>query len=67
MAWSTHRAAQKAELDQLEQLQRLRALTTVESERLANLVYREQQRAYRLAAQIRSTRAKLLELEALTA
>lgn len=67
MAWSTHRAAQKVELDQLEQLQRLRALTTVESERLANLVYREQQRAYRLAAQIRSTRAKLLELEALAA
>jgi hypothetical protein len=67
MAWSTHRAAQKAELDQLEQLQRLRALTTVESERLANLVYREQQRAYRLAAQIRSTRAKLRELEALAA
>ncbi len=67
MAWSTHRAAQKAELDQLEQLQQLRALTTVESERLANLVYREQQRRYRLAAQIRSTRAKLLELEALAA
>ncbi len=67
MAWSTHRAAQKAELDQLEQLQRLRALTTAESERLENLVYREQQRRYRLAAQIRSTRAKLLELEALAA
>lgn len=67
MAWSAHRAAQRAELDQLEQLQRQRALTADESDRLANLVYREQQRGYRLAAQIRSTRAKLRELEGLAA
>jgi hypothetical protein len=67
MTWSTHRAAQKAELDQLEQIQRQRALTDDESARLGNLIYREQQRGYRLAAQIRSTRAKLRELEAMAA
>ncbi len=62
--WAAHRAAQKAELDQLEQLQRQRALTDAESDRLANLVYREQQRAYRLQAQIRATRSKLRQLAA---
>lgn len=65
--WAAHRAAQMAEIAQLEQLQRERALTTEESARLEKLLYNEKQRARRLRDQIRATREKLHKLEAMAA
>ena len=65
--WAAHRAAQMAEIDQLEQLQRERALTSMESARVEKLLYNEKQRARRLRDQIRATRAKLRKLEAMAA
>jgi|GEM_PF-5636897 len=65
--WAAHRAAQMVEIEQLEQLQRERALTSAESARLEKLLYNEKQRARRLRDQIRATRAKLRKLEAMAA
>jgi hypothetical protein len=64
--WARTRA-QMAELDELEKLQRERALTDAETDQLAALVYREKQRARLLQDQIRKTRAKLRQLEELAA
>ncbi|RDE04667.1 hypothetical protein [Sphingomonas aracearum] len=62
--WERRRLAQATELAQLEQLQRTRALTREESDRLINLVERERQRGYRLRKQIRAAERKLAGLQA---
>ena len=60
-------ARQEAEIAQLEELNRTRALTGAESDRLYQLINRKRIRAYRIDARIRATRAKLAQLEAMAA